>query len=46
MYKYGIATVLENSYAGYEFTPDNIPLHVTHVDSFQAQINPAQLEKN
>lgn len=34
MPRYGIATILEDCPVGYEFTGKNIPLHLTHVDSF------------
>jgi hypothetical protein len=43
MAKYGIATVFENSDVGYEFTPNNIPLHLTHVDSFQIDLSIEEL---
>lgn len=38
MARYGIATLLENHDVGYEFSQDNIPLHLTHVDSFQSKL--------
>lgn len=43
MGKYGIATIFENSKTGYEFLPDNIPLHLTHVDSFEVALTTEQL---
>ena len=43
MSKYGIATVFKHSEPGYEFTPNNIPLHLTHVDSFELDQNAEQL---
>ena len=43
MSKYGIATIFENSTAGYEFMPNNIPLHLTHVDSFELALDSEQL---
>lgn len=43
MAKYGFATLIGNYPVGYEFTPDNIPLHLTHVDSFQVDLNHDEL---
>lgn len=43
MPKYGIATLLENHDVGYEFSQDNIPLHLTHVDSFQIDLSADEL---
>lgn len=43
MAAYGLATILENYPVGYEFTADNLPLHVTHVDSFQINMDPPKL---
>lgn len=43
MAKYGIATIFEDLEVGYEFSPDSIPLHLTHVDSFQIDLSPEQL---
>jgi hypothetical protein len=43
MAKYGIATLFENLQVGYEFSQDNIPLHLTHVDSFQIEKNASEL---
>lgn len=44
MNKFGLATILENFEVGYQFSPDNIPLHLTHIDSFQTELNAFQLE--
>lgn len=44
MNNFGLATILENSKVGYQFSPDNIPLHLTHIDSFQTELNTSQLE--
>lgn len=44
MSKYGFATIIENHPVGYEFTGDNLPLHITHVDSFQADLSLQELE--
>lgn len=44
MAKYGFATILENYPVGYEYRGDNIPVHLTHVDSFQVDLNPRELE--
>lgn len=43
MQRYGIATILEDCPVGYEFTGKDIPLHLTHVDSFviESDINDA-----
>jgi hypothetical protein len=43
MAKYGIATIFEYLEVGYEFSQDNIPLHITHVDSFQVELGPDEL---
>lgn len=43
MARYGIATLLEDHEVGYEFTDSNIPLHLTHVDSFEVDLNVSQL---
>jgi hypothetical protein len=45
MSRYGIATIFENPTVGYEFTPNNIPLHLTHVDSFTVDLSPEQLSE-
>ena len=42
---YGIATIFENSITGYEFLSDNIPLHLSHVDSFEVELTAEQLAK-
>ncbi len=39
MPKYGIATLLESQPASYEFKADNTPLHLTHVDSFNIDLD-------
>jgi len=39
MPRYGIATILEDHPVGHEFTVDNLPLHLTHVDSFEVELN-------
>ncbi len=44
MNKFGIATIFENSAVGYEFTANNIPLHLTHVDSFEVALSLSELE--
>lgn len=44
MAKYGFATLLENHPVGYEYRGDNIPVHLTHVDSFQVDLNLQELE--
>ncbi len=44
MARYGLATILEDCPIGYEFAPDNIPLHLTHVDSFEVDLSPQDLE--
>jgi hypothetical protein len=38
MAQYGIATILEAHPVGSEFTTDNLPLHLTHVDSFEIEL--------
>ncbi len=43
MPRYGITTLLDICPVGYEFTPDNTPLHLTHVDSFEVALNPEEL---
>lgn len=43
MSKYSIIAIFENSAVGYEFSPDNIPQHLTLVDSFEIDLNPEQL---
>lgn len=44
MHKYGLATILEDVPVGYEFYQDNIPLHLTHIDSFQVSLDARELE--
>lgn len=39
MARYGFATLLGDYPVGYEFAPDNIPLYLTHVDSFEVDLN-------
>jgi hypothetical protein len=41
---YGFATILENYPAGYEFTVANLPLHLTHVDSLDIDMDADVLE--
>lgn len=43
MPKFGIATLIEKYPVGYEFAPDNIPLHLTHIDSFTIEVTPEVL---
>lgn len=43
MARYGFATLLDSHPVGYEFTPDTIPLHVTHVDSFEVGLSGDEL---
>lgn len=43
MPKYGLATILEDYPVGYEFTGENIPLHLTHVDSFVVDLSTEEL---
>lgn len=43
MARYGFATLIGDYPAGYEFKPDNIPLHLTHVDSFEVDLNSDEL---
>jgi hypothetical protein len=42
MNKYGIATLLEDCPAGYEFIEDNTPLHLTYVDAFEIELAPSE----
>jgi len=44
MAKFGFATILENYPVGYEYRGDNIPVHLTHVDSFQIDLSLEELE--
>ncbi len=34
---YGLATIYEDYHVGQEFTLDNLPLHLTHIDSFETE---------
>jgi len=43
MSKYGIATIFGDYPVGYEFTTANLPLHLTHVDSFEIELGPQAL---
>lgn len=43
MPRYGIATLIGDYPVGYEFTPSNIPLHLTHVDSFEVELSHNEL---
>jgi hypothetical protein len=40
MPKYGLATLIEEQPVGYEFMPDNTPLHLTQIDSFIIDLDP------
>ena len=44
MNKFGLATILEKVPVGYEFYENNIPLHLTHIDSFQIDLDAENLE--
>lgn len=44
MIKCGFATLLEDCPVGYDFTSDNIPLHLTHVDSLQIELPLEEIE--
>jgi hypothetical protein len=43
MARYGFATLIGDYPAGYKFNPNNIPLHLTHVDSFEIGLNAEEL---
>ncbi|HVX24035.1 MAG TPA: 2'-5' RNA ligase family protein [Candidatus Saccharimonadales bacterium] len=43
MARYGIATIFENHPVGQEFTVDALPLHLTHVDSFEVDLSAEEL---
>lgn len=43
MARYGFATLIGDYPTEYKFKPDNIPLHLTHVDSFEVNLNTAEL---
>jgi hypothetical protein len=43
MPRYGLATILEDHPVGHEFTIDNLPLHLTHVDSFEIELGANEL---
>ncbi len=45
MPRYGLATIYEKHTVGHEFTVDNLPLHLTHVDSFEINLNAEELSK-
>ncbi|GAC1391620.1 MAG: hypothetical protein NVSMB46_04790 [Candidatus Saccharimonadales bacterium] len=38
--RYGIATIFEEFPDGYKFSDDNTPLHLTHIDVLEIDINP------
>lgn len=42
MNRYGIATLFENYPDGYEFTTASTPLHLTHVDVLEVDLNPEE----
>lgn len=42
---YGIATILGDSNPGTEFSADELPLHLTHVDSFEINVDLEKLEQ-
>lgn len=43
MPRYGLATIYEDHLVGHEFTVDNLPLHLTHVDSFEINLEADEL---
>lgn len=43
MSRYGLATIYEDHPVGHEFTVDNLPLHLTHVDSFEIDLEANEL---
>ncbi|MDB5185293.1 MAG: hypothetical protein JWN38_1101 [Candidatus Saccharibacteria bacterium] len=43
MPRYGIATIFEDHPVGHEFAADDLPLHLTHIDSFEVVLQPAEL---
>jgi 2'-5' RNA ligase len=43
MPRYGLATIYEDHPVGHEFTVDNLPLHLTHVDSFEISLEADEL---
>jgi hypothetical protein len=40
---YGLATIYEDHPVGHEFTVANLPLHLTHVDSFEINLEADEL---
>ena len=44
MPRYGLATLLEIHPVGYTFTAANVPLHLTHVDSFEVNLDIDELK--
>lgn len=45
MPRYGLATIYETHTVGHEYTVDNLPLHLTHIDSFEINLNAEELSK-
>lgn len=43
MARYGLATIFEEHEAGHDFTTADLPLHLTHIDSFETEMNPDEL---
>lgn len=43
MPRYGLATIYEDHPVGHEYTVDNLPLHLTHVDSFEIALEADEL---
>jgi hypothetical protein len=43
MNSYGLATILEDHPEGHEFTVQELPLHLTHIDSFAVNMGHAAL---
>lgn len=43
MARYGLATIFEEHAVGYEFTSADLPLHLTHIDSFETEMKPSEL---
>lgn len=43
MARYGLATIFEDHEVGHEFTTADLPLHLTHIDSFETDMVPDEL---
>jgi len=43
MARFGLATIFENHPVGHEFRIDNLPMHLTHVDSFEVELGADEL---